>query len=63
MHDNPDRSWISGGWASPCWALPMTVEAEKTIVYKLIAELNGLYDLGLDSEPVIDRLVESSTKK
>jgi hypothetical protein len=41
----------------------MTVEAEKTIVYKLIAELNGLYDLGLDSEPVIDRLSETSSKK
>jgi hypothetical protein len=41
----------------------MMVEAEKTIVYKLIAKLNGLYDLGLDSEPVIDRLVDSTTKK
>jgi hypothetical protein len=40
----------------------MTVEAEKTIVFKLIAELNGLYDLGLDSEPVIDRLTDSTTE-
>ncbi len=63
MPDNPLRSWISEGWATPCGALPMTVEAEKTIVYKLVAELNDRYDLGLGSEPVVDRLIESSVKK
>jgi hypothetical protein len=41
----------------------MTVEAEKTIVYKLVAELNDRYDLGLGSEPVVDRLIESSVRK
>jgi hypothetical protein len=51
LANNEARSWVSGGWASPCGVRPLTSEAEQKIVQTLTAELNDMYDLGLDSDP------------
>jgi hypothetical protein len=41
------RSWVSGGWTTPCEVLPFTPELEEKIVRSLACELNGLFNLGL----------------
>jgi len=50
------RSWVSGGWASPSEAQPFTPDSEEKIVQCLTRELNSLFDLGLCTEPIVDRL-------
>jgi hypothetical protein len=59
------RSWVSGGWASPCEAQPFTPDSEEKIVQCLTRELNSLFDLGLCTEPIVDRLFkeEQQTRK
>jgi hypothetical protein len=47
------RSRVSGGWTTPCEVLPSTPELE---VRSLACELNGLFNLGLGTEPICDRL-------
>ncbi len=51
------RSWVSGGWTTPCEVLPSTPELEEKIVRTLACELNGLFNLGLGTEPICDRLL------
>jgi hypothetical protein len=51
-----ERSWTSGGWASPCGAQPAGIELEKSLIGALTSELNSLYNLGLGSETIHDRL-------
>jgi uncharacterized membrane protein YgcG len=51
LANNEARSWVSGGWATPCGVRPLTAEAEQKIVQTLTAELNDMYNLGLDSDP------------
>jgi hypothetical protein len=50
------RSWVSGGWTTPCEVQPFTPELEEKIVRSLACELNGLFNLGLGTEPICDRL-------
>jgi hypothetical protein len=50
------RSWVSGGWTTPYEVQPFTPELEEKIVRSLACELNGLYNLGLGTEPICDRL-------
>jgi len=53
-----ERSWVSGGWASPCGAQPVDSELEKTLIGALITELNSLFNLGLGKDTIHDRLIE-----
>ncbi|MFN9902344.1 MAG: hypothetical protein ACK55Z_26900, partial [bacterium] len=66
-HNMPgcERSWVSGGWASPSEVQPLTPESELKIVQCLTRELNSLFDLGLCTEPSVDRMYceERSVKK
>jgi hypothetical protein len=59
------RSWVSGGWASPCEAQPFTPDSEEKFFQCLTRELNSLFDLGLCTEPIVDRLFkeEQQTRK
>ncbi len=59
------RSWVSGGWTTPCGVLPFTPETEAKIVNCLISELNSLFNLGLGIDPILDRLCneESTVRK
>jgi hypothetical protein len=50
------RSWVSGGWASPSEAQPFTPDSEMKIFQCLTRELNSLFDLGLCTEPSVDIL-------
>jgi hypothetical protein len=50
------RSWVIGGWTSPCEVLPSTPELEEKIIRSLACELIGLFNLGLVTEPICDRL-------
>jgi hypothetical protein len=50
------RSWVSGGWTTPCEVLPCTPELEEKIVRSLACELNGLFNLGLGTEHICDTL-------
>ena len=55
------RSWVSGGWASPCEAQPFTPDSEEKIVQCLTREFNSLFDLGLCTDPLsIDCLRKSN---
>ncbi len=49
------RSWVSGGWASPSEAQPFTPDSEQKIAQCLTRKLNSLFDLGLCTEPSVDR--------
>jgi hypothetical protein len=53
-----ERSWNSGGWASPCGVQPTGAELEKTLIGALIEELNSLYNLGLGKTTIHDRMVD-----
>ena len=50
-HPRATRSWVSGGWATPCGVHPVTPEKEKQLIGALIKDLNGLFNLGLCPEP------------
>ncbi len=52
-------SWVCGGWTSPCGGHPLSTEAEKSIVQSMIQDLNGLFNLGLGTDPCLDRLESS----
>jgi len=49
------RSWVSGGWASPCEAHPCSPELEERITKTMICELNNMFNLQLGHEPILDR--------
>jgi hypothetical protein len=51
-----ERSWSSGGWASPCGVQPVGPDLEKSLIGALVNELNSLYNLGLGTETIHDRL-------
>jgi hypothetical protein len=51
-----EKSWNSGGWASPSGAQPVGMDTERCLIGSLIAELNNLFNLGLGTEIVHDRL-------
>jgi hypothetical protein len=53
-----EKSWVSGGWTSPCGVQPVSSELEKTLIGALITELNSLFNLGLGMDTIHDRLVE-----
>jgi hypothetical protein len=53
-----EKSWVSGGWASPCGAQPVDSELEKSLIGALITELNNLYNLGLGTDTIHDRLID-----
>jgi hypothetical protein len=53
---NPEKSWNSGGWASPSGAQPVSIDTERCLIGSLIAELNTLFNLGLGTDTVHDRL-------
>ncbi len=49
-------SWSSGGWASPCGVQPVGPDLEKSLIGALVNELNSLYNLGLGTDTIHDRL-------
>jgi hypothetical protein len=51
-----EKSWKTGGWTSPCGVRPVTVDTETSLIRSLVTELNSLFNLGLGSETVHDRL-------
>jgi hypothetical protein len=55
----PEKSWNSGGWASPSGAQPVGIDNERCLIGSLITELNNLYNLGLGTETIHDRLSEN----
>jgi hypothetical protein len=52
-----ERSWNSGGWTSPCGVQPVGAELEKSLIGSLINELNSLYNLGLGTTTIHDRMI------
>jgi hypothetical protein len=56
------RSWVNGWWSSPCEAQHFTPDSEEKIVQCLTRELNSLFDLGLCTEPIVDRLYKEESK-
>jgi len=63
LANSDGRSWVSGGWTSPCGVRPLAPDVEEKIVHTLIAELNSLYDLGLGPHPCMNRDGEKPKKK
>ena len=53
-----ERSWNSGDWTSPCGVQPVGAELEKTLIGALIDALNSLYNLGLGTTTIHDRMVD-----
>jgi hypothetical protein len=52
--------WVSEGWTTlPNGVLPLSPIQEAGLVSTLTRELNGLYNLGLGTDPSTDRLVEA----
>jgi hypothetical protein len=47
------RSWVSGGWTSPCGVQPCSPENEKTLVQTLVREVNSIFNAGLGLEPIM----------
>jgi hypothetical protein len=56
------RSWVSGGWTTPCGARPLSQESENKIICTFISELNGRYGMDLCPEPSTDRMIETQPK-
>jgi len=53
-------TWVSEGWTTlPNGVLPLSPNQEAGLVSTLTKELNGLYNLGLGTDPSTDRLVET----
>jgi hypothetical protein len=54
---------VSEGWTTlPNGVLPLTPTQEAGLVSTLTKELNGLYNLGLGTDPSTDRLIETPIK-
>ncbi len=54
------RSWVSGGWASPCGVHPTTPEIETAIILSLVRELKGIFQpFELGGETI---LIQSAVK-
>jgi hypothetical protein len=51
-----ERSWSSGGWASPCGVQPVGPVLEKSLIGALVSELNSLHNLGLGTDTIHERM-------
>jgi len=51
-----EKSWKSGGWTSPCGVRSATADTERSLIISLVTELNNLYNLGLGSDTIHDRM-------
>jgi hypothetical protein len=55
----PDRTWVSEDWTNlPNGVQAFEQEHESKVVCALIGELNGIFNLGLGTEPGFDRMCE-----
>jgi hypothetical protein len=59
----PENTYVSGGWASPRGALPLTVAHETEIISTLIEELNASFEVGLSPHVIIDKLCTSGADR
>ncbi len=63
------RSYATRSWVSPSGTTlynevpPVTADLEKKIVTGLLRDLNGLYDLGLGTNPILARKLNSGKPK
>jgi hypothetical protein len=50
-YSHQEKSWNSGGWASPSGVQPVGIDTEKCLIGSLITELSNLFNLGLGKKP------------